>query len=109
MGPCPVGPWPMERPAQFLALTRSSAHTCFLNFVIVYDGYTGVFVVTFPYIHILYPGLIHPSIILPTPILKMTLIGFNGPYLYMYQKHIKHIHLPLSSSFTLPLLLLPFP
>jgi hypothetical protein len=31
-----------------------------LTFLLVYDNYTGAFVVTFPYIHILYPGLVPP-------------------------------------------------
>jgi hypothetical protein len=35
----------------------------------VYDGYTGCFIVTFPYIHALYSKLVHPLVILPpTPL-----------------------------------------
>jgi hypothetical protein len=57
--------------------------------------------VTFPYIHILYPNLVHllhypPSF--PTHLLKVTLAGFSVPYSYMYRKYLNHSHPPLSSS-----------
>jgi hypothetical protein len=39
----------------------------------------------------------------------MTSTGFNVPYTYIYRKYIDHIHPPLLSSFTLPLLLIPSP
>jgi hypothetical protein len=62
--------------------------------------------VTVPYIHVLYPGLVHLSMILPlspTSVLKMTLTGFNVPYSYMCRKHLVYTHLlylplPLLSS-----------
>jgi hypothetical protein len=42
--------------------------------------------VTFSYIHVLYPALVHslhyyPSF--PTPLLKMTSTGFNVPFLFL--------------------------
>jgi hypothetical protein len=52
----------------------------FKTFLLVSDSFTGSFVVIFPYIHVLYPGLIHllhyyPSY--PIPLLKITSTGFN--------------------------------
>jgi hypothetical protein len=64
---------------------------------------TGGFIVTVPYIHTLYTGLIQPLNYFPyspTLLLKMTLTGFNVPYSYLCQKDPNHIHLLLFSSFT---------
>jgi hypothetical protein len=52
----------------------------------------GDFIVTFPYIHILYPDLVHPLHYSPSyPILiflfKITSIGFHVPYSYLYRKY----------------------
>jgi hypothetical protein len=75
------------------------------TFLLVYDSYTGGFVVTFPYIHVLYPELAHPlhsscSLLL----LVVTVTVFSVPYSYMYRKYIDHIHLlyPPSSTSALP-------
>jgi hypothetical protein len=75
-------------------------------FLLVCDSYTGSFIVTFPYMHILYLGLVHPSIIslFFHFLLEMTLTGFSVPYSYVYRKNLNHVHPPLSSSF---ILLLP--
>jgi hypothetical protein len=81
-------------------------------FLIEYESYTGAFTVTFLYVHVLYPGLVHllhysPSS--PTPLHEMILIGFSVSYLYICKKYINHAHLPLPSLFTLPLLLVASP
>jgi hypothetical protein len=54
-------------------------------FLLVYDCCTWDFIVTFTYIHVLHPNLIHPLHYSPsslTHLLKMTLTGFSVPYLY---------------------------
>jgi hypothetical protein len=61
--------------------------------------------VAFSYICILYPCLGHPLHYSPsslTPLLKMTVMGFNVPYAYMYRKYPSHVHHLLPSSFILP-------
>jgi hypothetical protein len=62
--------------------------------------------VTFPWIHIFYPGLVHPlyyTTFYHIPLLKIISTGFHVPYSHMYRKFINHIHFPLGSSFTHPL------
>jgi hypothetical protein len=76
------------------------------NFL-VYGSYTGVFVVTFPYIHVLYAELVYPfhySPFYPSPLLMVTSTGFDVPYSYMYRKYMVYIH-PL---YFLPLLSLSY-
>jgi hypothetical protein len=85
---------------------------CLKTFSSVYDSYIGVFVKTFPNVQILYPSLVHPFHYSPsshTPLLKMTLTGFNVPYSYMYRKHFNHIYplLPSPFAFLLSLFLSP--
>jgi hypothetical protein len=66
----------------------------------VYASYTEGFAI-FPYIHILYSGLVHPlhySPSSPNSLLKMTLTGFSVPYSYMYRKYLNYIHPPYIPS-----------
>jgi hypothetical protein len=82
------------------------------NNLLVYDSYTGDFIETFPYIHVLYPELAHPLHCSPSYhilLLKMTSTGFNVSYSYVYRKFLNHILPPLPSSFTFPLLVVPSP
>jgi hypothetical protein len=82
------------------------------NFNSIYYLYRGLCCDTPLYMCTVYPSLVHPlhySLSSPTPLLKMTSTGFNVPYSYMYRKYLNHIHRPLLSSFTFPLLLLPSP
>jgi hypothetical protein len=59
--------------------------------------------VTFPWIHIFYPGLVHPlyyTTFYHIPLLKIISTGFNVPYSYMCGKHIilfYPLHLPFPS------------
>jgi hypothetical protein len=39
--------------------SNKQAKSIFLVFLLVYDSCSGSFIVTFPYIHIFYPGLVH--------------------------------------------------
>jgi hypothetical protein len=74
-------------------------------FVLVYDTYTGNFLMTFPYILIYYtPVWFIPYISLssPSPLLEMTSTVFKVPYLHIYRKYPNHIH-PPPSTITLPL------
>jgi hypothetical protein len=77
-----------------------------LTFLFVYDSFTGGFIVTFPYIHILSPGLVHPLHYSPSSP-TLTLTGFNVPYSYMNKKYLNHIQPPLPSSITSPPPLMP--
>jgi hypothetical protein len=73
----------------------------FKMFLLAYDSCTGG-VVTFPYVYMLHPRLLHPLhyfLSSSTPLPKMTLADFNVPYLYMYRKYLNHIHYLLPSSF----------
>jgi hypothetical protein len=50
--------------------------------LLVYDSYTGDFVVTFPCTHVLYPGLVHSLQFSPSYsilLIKITSPGFNVP------------------------------
>jgi hypothetical protein len=74
--------------------------------------YAGSFVVVLPNINIMYPSLVHSLCYSPsssTPLLEMISAGFSVAYSYMNRKYLNHFHPPLSSSFTLPLLLLSTP
>jgi hypothetical protein len=51
----------------------------------------GVFIMIFPYIHVLYPGLVHYSPSYPSPLLKTTSAGFNIPYLNFWPGAVAHI------------------
>jgi hypothetical protein len=67
----------------------------FKNIFIVYITCTGSFIMTFPYMCTMYPGLFHPLHFSPSPqlpLLKMTPTGLSVLYLYMYRKHTDHIH-----------------
>jgi hypothetical protein len=80
----------------------------FLNILLIYNSCTGDFLETFPYIHILYSGLVHPfhySTSSLTPFLKMT------QQVSVFHTHacVENTHYPLLSSFTLPFLLAPSP
>jgi hypothetical protein len=52
----------------------------------------------------MFPSLVHPlhCSSSSSPLLKMTLAGFNVPYSHMCRKQVNHIHPSLPSSFTLP-------
>jgi hypothetical protein len=84
--------------------------------LLVYDNYTRGFIVTFPYIHLLYPKLFHPlhySPSYPIPLLMVISTGFNDSYSYLYWKYTNHIFtvfiysllLTSALSFTRPVLL----
>jgi hypothetical protein len=63
----------------------------------------GGFIVTVPYIHTLYTGLVQPlsySPSSPTLLLKMTSTNLNFPYSYICKKDFNHIRLLLFLSFT---------
>jgi hypothetical protein len=48
-------------------------------FLLIYDSYTGGFIVVFPYIHVLYPELVRPlhySPFYPIPFLSLSLSIF---------------------------------
>jgi hypothetical protein len=66
--------------------------------LLVYDSYIGGFIVTFSYIHVLYPKLVYPLHYSPSYtilLLKVTSTGFNCSCSYLYRKYINHIHPPL--------------
>jgi hypothetical protein len=91
---------PGKRTPDFKQCRRSSRGVFFAMFLLVYNSCTGDFIETFTYMNTIYPNLVHllhysPW---PLPLLKMTLISFNVPYLYMCRKYINHIHPPSLSS-----------
>jgi hypothetical protein len=65
-------------------------------FLLVYNSYIEGVMVTFPYTHIMYPSLAHPSIVLPLPChpSQMILTGFNVSYLYMCINYINYLQRP---------------
>lgn len=74
----------------------------FWTFLFIYDSYTGDFIVSFSYIHLLYTTLVHPLHYSPpfsTPLHKMTSAGSNIPYSYIYRMYFNLIHPPLCSEF----------
>jgi hypothetical protein len=65
------------------------------TFLWVYNSCTWDIVMTFPYMHTMYPDLVHPlhySLSSQFCLFKMTLTGFNVPYSYISRKYINHIH-----------------
>jgi hypothetical protein len=79
------------------------------TFLLVHDGSAEDFIVTFPYVHVLYLGLVHlhysPSY--PTPLLKVGSADFTVSRSCLHKKHTNHIHPPFLSSFTLSFPLVP--
>jgi hypothetical protein len=62
--------------------------------LLVYNSYVGGFIVTFLFIHMLYPELLHPLHIHPSlfsiPLLKITKPCFNSLNSYRYTKCNNH-------------------
>jgi hypothetical protein len=59
----------------------------FFTCLLPYDSYTGEFLYIFPYVHVLYPSLVHPLYYSPSfsiPLLKITSTCLNVPYSYRY-------------------------
>jgi hypothetical protein len=63
--------------------------------LLVYDSYTGSYIVTFSYTHVLYSELFHPLHYSPFNtilLLNETLTAFNVPFTYLFRKYINYIH-----------------
>jgi hypothetical protein len=75
-------------------LPKDLCYFPFKKFLLVCNICTEDFGVAFPYMHIMYPGLVHPSITLffPLHLLKMASTGFNILYIYLYRKYLNYIH-----------------
>jgi hypothetical protein len=67
-------------------------------FLFIYNICMGGFVVTFPYMHMIYPGLVYPLHYSPSSFLKW-LWQVSVFHIYRYIKNINHIHLLYRSSF----------
>jgi hypothetical protein len=86
--PPPTGTYPQTG---FTSLSFIFFKRHFCHFVIVIHGVSlGHF-----HVNVLYSELahsLHYSPFYPSPLLLVTSTGFSVPYLYLYRKHINHIH-----------------
>jgi hypothetical protein len=82
-----------------------------VNILLAYISCTGSFIVTFPYMFIMYHGQIHTHHLfsfITLPLLKMLSTAFIVLFSHKYIKYVPHIHpLPLCIALPFPLVTQP--